>query len=167
MSHDEHLSELKDEIARLRTRLEAIEAKPASRPALARRRRSARIGLVVAACLLVPLVAWAVNVPFTFVNGEVADATEVNANFDSLAAELTNHIEDPNAHHVAITSVDGLAGGTITGAVTVTDSVNVPTIQSPTTLSITSGASLDLGSVVVTVDGTSRLDLNGGLIELN
>jgi hypothetical protein len=49
--------------------------------------RTRRVAPVVlfAAVALVPVAALAVMLPYTFVNGTVADATEVNANFEALA----------------------------------------------------------------------------------
>jgi len=58
---------------------------------LIRRRVPSRriVYLVAAAPLVIPLVAWAtVSLPHTFANGTIADADEVNANFDEVVAAI-------------------------------------------------------------------------------
>jgi hypothetical protein len=51
---------------------------------LLRGRRRAIGGAVLAVALMAPLAARAITLPFTFANGTVADATQVNANFAAL-----------------------------------------------------------------------------------
>ncbi len=51
-------------------------------------RRGGRSYLAAALLFMLPLSVAAVTLPYTFVNGTVADATEVNANFDALASAL-------------------------------------------------------------------------------
>jgi len=55
---------------------------------LSRRTMEPFMGVALVAIVIVPLVAMAVTVPNTFVNGTTADADEVNANFDALAAAV-------------------------------------------------------------------------------
>jgi hypothetical protein len=52
---------------------------------LLRGRRRAIGGAVLVLALVAPLAARAVTLPFTFTNGTVADASQVNANFAALA----------------------------------------------------------------------------------
>ena len=53
------------------------------------RYRSHRLALLAMTVLVVgPLVAVAVTLPHTFTNGTVADANQVNANFNAVASEL-------------------------------------------------------------------------------
>jgi hypothetical protein len=56
------------------------------------------IGLtVLAVALVAPLAARAVTLPFTFTNGTVADANQVNANFAALAATRAYGFVNANA----------------------------------------------------------------------
>lgn len=173
MTPDERLMQLTREIEALHRRIETLEAERASRPDPARRRtalapRRGRSWLAVfAGILLAPLVAWAVDVPFTFVNGTLADANQVNANFAALEAAFNDHVADPNLHHPPLTSIDGLTGGTLTGDLTVTGIVHVDEVAgtplrltSPTTITVTSGSTTQMNA-------SATLDLNATLITLN
>ncbi len=51
-------------------------------------RRSRRNALLAAALLAIPISVGAVTLPHTFANGSIADANEVNANFDALTSAL-------------------------------------------------------------------------------
>lgn len=51
-------------------------------------RRSLRNSLLAAVLIAIPISVGAVTLPHTFSNGSVADADEVNANFDALASAL-------------------------------------------------------------------------------
>jgi hypothetical protein len=52
-----------------------------------------RCDLSILALVIVPLVAVAaVTLPFTFTNGTVADADEVNANFNALASQMGSEV---------------------------------------------------------------------------
>ncbi len=53
--------------------------------AVATRARRVKGALILSLLLALPLAALAVTLPFTFQNGTVADADEVNANFEALA----------------------------------------------------------------------------------
>ena len=60
-------------------------------------RAAASLGIVV-----VPLVAIAASVPNTFVNGTVADADEVNANFSALVGSVSDleNVAGPGGDHI-------------------------------------------------------------------
>lgn len=82
--------ELQEQIVALRAELARLETLlPRRRPA----RRQARPGwgrrLALAALLTLPVAAYAatISLPHTFQNGTIADANEVNANFDALVGE--------------------------------------------------------------------------------
>ena len=153
----ERVDPLGAEIERLRARIERLERMSRRRT---RADRLPLVGLGVAVVFLA-VEAWAIDVPFLFVNGQVADANQVNANFQLLADTLTAHLADPGAHHAPITSVDGLSGGTIAGVVTVSDRLEVPAIQPPgASLSITSSAGIEISA-------STTIDLNGATITLN
>lgn len=173
MTPEERMTQLTREIEALHRRIETLEAErpstsdPARRPALHRSARGRSWLAAFAGVLLAPLVAWAVDVPFTFVNGTLADASQVNANFVALEAAFNDHIGDPNLHHPPLTSIDGLAGGTLTGDLTVTGIVHVDEVAgtplrltSPSTITVTSGSTTQ-------VNASATLDLNGALITLN
>ncbi|HEB89360.1 MAG TPA: hypothetical protein ENI85_07295 [Deltaproteobacteria bacterium] len=68
------------------------------------------------AIVLIPLTAWAVTIPNTFVNGQLADANEVNANFNALADSINTHESDPSAHHAKTTSASDLTSGQLADA---------------------------------------------------
>lgn len=51
-------------------------------------RRNRRNAFVAAALLALPISVGAVTLPFTFTNGSIADANQVNANFTALASAL-------------------------------------------------------------------------------
>ena len=86
------LLELREGIEALKAELAAVKRDSAIRPRGVLRRLlaspRARIGLVVAV-VAIPLAAYAatISVPYTFTNGTIADANEVNANFDTLVNE--------------------------------------------------------------------------------
>jgi hypothetical protein len=124
---------LQEEIETLKAELAAVKRDSAIRPRAVLRRLlgnpRVRIGLVVAVAAI-PLAAYAaqISVPYDFVNGTVADATEVNANFDALEAEsngqdnrittvendLTLHQAAPSAHHDKTTDFADLTSGMAT-----------------------------------------------------
>jgi len=86
------LLELQEEIETLKARLVDVESRsrPRLRWLLARLPSSKPVRLVlIGAVVAVAAVSYAatVSVPYTFVNGTVADATEVNANFSALVTE--------------------------------------------------------------------------------
>ncbi len=81
-----------------------------------RRRRAASAYLRI--CLLLPLVlgpsaafADTLAVPHTFTNGEVADANEVNANFDAVKTE----VDDNDSRIDALLDQSCPAGEVVTG----------------------------------------------------
>lgn len=75
-------------------------------------RRTSRFSTLVATALIVfPMAAIAtVSVPYSFNNGEIANATEVNANFDVLT-EAVNHRTIPRA--TGLGPADGIDAGVI------------------------------------------------------
>lgn len=172
MTTEERIDELVAEIERLRARLDSVEAgkrAPTNLDKSARPfgRRAGVWASVAIALVVVPLVAWAVDLPHTFVNGQVADASQVNANFAVLEAALETHIADTTIHHPPITSVQGLSGGTITGNVTVTGIVTTTEVQgSP--LRLTSPVTVEINAgTIARVNASGTIDLNGGTITLN
>jgi hypothetical protein len=64
---------------------------PRARAGKVKRRFSLRL-MIAGGLLLVPLAAYASHlvIPFTFTNGSVADATQVNANFSAVATALND-----------------------------------------------------------------------------
>lgn len=72
------------------------------------RARSRTIGLAaLVLAFAVPLTAHAISLPFTFTNGTVADATQINANFAALAA-----------HHVyGFVNADGTLDPSLNGGI--------------------------------------------------
>jgi len=120
---DRDLRELQAEIETLKARLAEVEDRPAGRlrRQLTRVGSSARARLALGtAVTLVAAVSYAatISVPYTFTNGTVADAGEVNANFDTLVVEsndqdsrisdvegdFAGHKADTNPHHAKTTS---------------------------------------------------------------
>jgi len=89
---DRELLKLQEEIETLKAELAAVKRDSAIAPPGVLRRLLAsprvRIALAVAV-VAIPLAAYAaqISVPYNFVNGTVADATEVNANFTTLETE--------------------------------------------------------------------------------
>lgn len=171
MTNQERIDRLTEEVVHLRTRLDSLERdRPvAARSATSGGRTRSRLRTVlgVAGLALVPLVAWAVDVPYVFTNGSLADANQVNANFAALEAAVEAHVADTTIHHPQLTSINGLAGGTITGNVTVSGIVTTTEIQgtplklsSPTTVEVNAGT-------VARINGLGTIDLNGGTITLN
>lgn len=132
------------------------------------RSRTSRAAMAaVAGLALAPLVAWAVDIPYVFVNGSLADANQVNANFAALEAAVDAHIADTTIHHPPLTSIDGLLGGTINGDVTVTGIVNTTEVQgSSLRLRSSTIVEVEAGSVA-RVNAAGAIDLNGGVITLN
>lgn len=117
--------------------------------------------------LAAPMVAWAVEIPFTFVNGTLADASQVNANFDVLKQALNDHIADTTIHHPSLTSINGLAGGTITGDVTVTGKINVSTVEG-TPLRLTSPTTVEVvGGSTARVTSASQIQIQSALVRIN
>jgi hypothetical protein len=55
-----------------------------------RRNRTAAALLFGAVVAIVPLSAVALSLPYTFTNGTIADATQVNANFEALRSAVSN-----------------------------------------------------------------------------
>jgi hypothetical protein len=89
---DREIIELREEIATLKAQLSALEQRAAERPAgrLGRAAAKSRLRLGFAAALTaIPLAAYAaqVSLPNSFTGGTIADANQVNANFDALLAE--------------------------------------------------------------------------------
>lgn len=86
---------LRQEVEDLRARVEILsQVAPASRLAASpasggRRARGRRIALfaAVAACLPIAVYAATLSIPNEFSNGTIADADEVNQNFQSIATE--------------------------------------------------------------------------------
>jgi hypothetical protein len=124
---DRALLKLQEEIETLKAELAAMKRGATIRLHGVLRRLladpRARIALAVAV-VAIPLAAYAgqIIIPYTFVNGTVADATEVNANFGALVTEsnaqdsrlttveddLGVHEGNPSAHHVKTTSFSDL-----------------------------------------------------------
>jgi len=84
----------------------------------------ARAGLAAIAVAL-PLTSFTqiavIPVPHVLVNGEPANADEVNQNFQAVVQQIADHANSTALHGggSSLTSVDGLLGGTITGDVTI------------------------------------------------
>lgn len=117
---DRLLHELRAEIERLETRLGEVEAHaarrrwaPVTRVLVDPRIRWAALAIAV----MVPIAAYAtVIVPNTFVNGTIADANEVNANFTALADEINLHEAGAAEHHAKTTDASELITGTLPDA---------------------------------------------------
>ena len=90
-------------VDRLTQRLARLERREAQR-------RWGRRALLAA--IFVPFAAWAaqVTMPHVFVNGTPADATEVNANFDTLVAES-------NDQDLRLQSIEGTTSTSLSGCV--------------------------------------------------
>jgi hypothetical protein len=103
---DREFLKLHEEIETLKAELAAMKRGSATQPRGGLRRLLAsprvRIGLAVVAAAI-PLAAYAaqISVPYNFVNGTVADATEVNANFSALVTES-------NAQDLRLAAVESL-----------------------------------------------------------
>lgn len=88
--------------------------------------RSRHDALIAAALLVfvLPVGAAQVVLPHVFVNGQIADADEVNLNFDALAQESNaqglrlNSLESNLGDVTAVTAGNGLLGGGLAGALT-------------------------------------------------
>jgi hypothetical protein len=78
----------------------------------ARTRRVIQVALPIA-LLAIPLAAYAVTIPNSFVNGTIADSDQVNANFTALADALNLHEPDASAHHVKTTDASELTSGVL------------------------------------------------------
>jgi hypothetical protein len=121
---DRELLELQEETETLKAELAAIGSRDrAPRGAwLPPNGASRRAGFALVATLVaVPAAAFAatISIPYGFSNGTIADANEVNANFDTLVlesnaqhgriatleGELTSHAGDASAHHTKTTSL--------------------------------------------------------------
>jgi hypothetical protein len=115
---------LEAEVAQLKAQIASLELRHASRSAarvirLLTSPRTRR--LLLAALVLVPAMAYAavISVPHTFTNGTVADAVEINANFDALIVESN----DQDARIAALEAA--LVGLTCTPATTQSCGSNV------------------------------------------
>ncbi len=113
------LAELEQELRALREALNLVER----RQAKALHRRFLRLLgqprmrlLLASAVVVIPVAAYAVTIPNTFVNGTVADASDVNENFNALASALNAHEPDASAHHAKTTSATELTSGTVSDA---------------------------------------------------
>ncbi len=122
---DDRQQELLERIATLEGKLARIEAR---RNAVLARIRALNPWLrtaVFATVLAIPLAAYAssVSVPFLFVNGTLADADEVNANFAAVEAAVNDNdariaiVEGIGADITDVIAGSGLAGGGSSGAV--------------------------------------------------
>lgn len=124
---------------------------------LARRRLFARAALAGAVfSVSVACFAPVVPVPNTFENGQLADASEVNANFDEVVTQIANHADDTSLHP---TSVDGLGGGTVEGDVKIAGSLNADAL---TVQSVQLSNGTVAGTLTVLVDGSISLQVAGG-----
>jgi hypothetical protein len=112
-------------------------------------RRVIRVVLLIA-LLAIPLAAYAVTIPNTFVNGTVADADQVNANFNALAGALNLHEPDPSAHHTQTTDATQLTSGVLPDARL---SANVSLL----------GVLVDLGEISFDPATQAELDVHTGL----
>lgn len=87
-----------------------LPTKPESRLSLGRTLTLAILLIVV------PVAARAVTIPNLLINGTVADAEDVNQNFDALANSINLHEPDPDAHHMKTVDAGELAFGTLPDA---------------------------------------------------
>ena len=127
-SRERELRDLREEIESLKTRLSRVERRRFSGlyNLPGRSIRGTRILAWLALTLIVlPAAVYAatVSMPYTFVNGTVADATEVNGNFNALVtesnaqdsriatveADTANHAADTSAHHSKYTDPEAIA----------------------------------------------------------
>lgn len=143
--------ELQAKIEQLEARLAALEQggrAPKPRPRAPARRLGGRFALL-AALAIVPAAAYAavISVPNTFSNGTVADANEVNANFDTLVIES-------NDQHTRLVAVEAQVAA------------NASSIATNTTVIATQGGSIatlqtDVGA------NTAGVAANGAAIAVN
>ena len=117
---EKNLRELEEEITSLKAELDAIKRHPALRKAgpFARAAANPRVrSALLIALLAIPVAAYAatISVPNTFTNGTVADADEVNANFDVLVVESNDQDSRLLALEVGSAPPSGPAGGDLTG----------------------------------------------------
>jgi hypothetical protein len=131
MLMDDRSRELLERIARLEEKLERLEERR-GRAALGRRLEAVNPWLLVAlacAALAIPLAVYASNlsVPYVFVNGTVADADQVNANFAAVEAAVDDNDARITALEGALASAGditavlpgfGLSGGGLSADVT-------------------------------------------------
>jgi len=132
---------MKDDFATLKEQVEALRSEVAElrrcgmrdneRRNLRHRTKAGRAGLGLAGLLVVLAAsAWAatISVPHTFTNGTIADADEVNANFDVLVTELNDQDTRIGNLEVIVGTLGtvtlvgtglGLTGGPITSAGTI------------------------------------------------
>lgn len=75
----------------LERRVADLENRLASMRIAARQRRRWRAA-TVAMLIAIPISAYALTLPNSFVNGTIADADEVNANFDAVAASINSRL---------------------------------------------------------------------------
>ncbi len=130
------LRELQVEIERLKARLARVEDRTAARssrrlPGIVASRR-ARICLGAAVVLgAAASYAATISVPYKFVNGTIADADEVNANFDVL--EMESNDQDARIGALEASQSDGTVtlvdtgGGLTGGPITATGTISVAT----------------------------------------
>ena len=109
--------------------------------------------LMTSIVILYPLATLAVSLPHVFVNGEVADASQVNENFDALSAAIDSL--------PVITNIDGLAGGKLSSDLIVSGTVQANEFLLP------NGKLSTLGSgLVLTHASGAKITLNGADIVL-
>lgn len=116
------------------------------------RRQSSRL-LMMALVIGYPIAALAITLPHTFVNGTLADAEQVNANFDAIVTAI-----DDNP---PLTSIDGLTGGTLSSDVVVTGSIQANAIKLPNAEIKASG-----GGIVVKHDSGPEIKITSTGIAL-
>jgi len=125
------------------------------------RSRAGLLGVVVASTLLAAGVrADTISLPWTFSNGTVADADEVNENFDALVVESNDQhsrlsaLEAIGADISGVTAGLGLTGGGASGDVSL--AVDSATVQLRVTGSCAIGSSIRAigsdGSVICEID---------------
>jgi uncharacterized protein YjbI with pentapeptide repeats len=108
---DRDLRELQAEIERLKAELAELRSRPAARlrGLLALLPSSRRSRLILAAAVLVVATASyaaSVSMPYTFVNGTIADADQVNANFGALVAESNDQDSRLAALEVSVATLN-------------------------------------------------------------
>jgi hypothetical protein len=167
---DQDLRELRTQIAELKAELAELRRRPARRwrGRLERVASSRRVRLaLVLAVLGVAAVSYAaqISMPYTFVNGTIADATEVNANFGVLVAES-------NAQDLRIAALEGApSGGTVTsvgtgsglagGPITTAGTIYVP-MNGITATHIATGA---VGALEIATDAVGEDEIETDAVD--